>query len=93
MVYMDSVSAVSADGYKYTQRKTPPAMQDFQQSFTFLDTTPCDILVTPHPEVSNLWDRLDKRNAGSANAMIDARRADDCMSSGRRNCNPIEAPR
>jgi hypothetical protein len=24
--------------------------------------------------------------------MIDARRADDCMSSGRRNCNPIEAP-
>ena len=28
-----------------------------------------------------------------ANAMIDARRADDCMSSGRRNCNPIEAPR
>ena len=27
-----------------------------------------------------------------ANAMIDARRADDCMSSGRHNCNPIEAP-
>jgi hypothetical protein len=26
------------------------------------------------------------------NAMLDARRADDCMSSGRRNCNPIEAP-
>ena len=27
-----------------------------------------------------------------ANAMIDARRADDCLSSGRRNCNPIESP-
>jgi hypothetical protein len=27
-----------------------------------------------------------------ANAMIDARRADDCMSSGRRNCTPIETP-
>ena len=27
-----------------------------------------------------------------ANAMIDARRADDCMSSGRRNCSPIEVP-
>jgi hypothetical protein len=27
-----------------------------------------------------------------ANAMIDARKADDCMSSGRRNCSPIEAP-
>ncbi|HWP14675.1 MAG TPA: hypothetical protein VNM46_03545, partial [Xanthobacteraceae bacterium] len=29
-----------------------------------------------------------------ANAMIDARKADECMSSGRRNCNPIQvAPR
>ena len=27
-----------------------------------------------------------------ANAMIDARRADECLSSGRRNCNPIETP-
>ena len=27
-----------------------------------------------------------------ADAMIDARQADDCMSSGRRNCNPIETP-
>jgi hypothetical protein len=25
-----------------------------------------------------------------SNAMIDARRADECISSGRRNCNPIE---
>ena len=25
-----------------------------------------------------------------ANAMVDARRADECMSSGRRNCAPIE---
>ena len=27
-----------------------------------------------------------------ANAMVDARKADDCMSSGRRNCSPIEVP-
>ena len=27
-----------------------------------------------------------------ANAMIDARKADECMSSGRRNCSPIEVP-
>jgi len=26
------------------------------------------------------------------NALLDAREADECMSSGRRNCNPIEAP-
>jgi hypothetical protein len=27
-----------------------------------------------------------------ANAMLDARKADECMSSGRRNCAPIETP-
>lgn len=27
-----------------------------------------------------------------ANAMLDARKADECMSSGRRNCSPIETP-
>jgi hypothetical protein len=27
-----------------------------------------------------------------ANAMVDARKADECLSSGRRNCVPIEAP-
>jgi hypothetical protein len=26
------------------------------------------------------------------NAMVAARRADECLSSGRRNCNPIEVP-
>jgi hypothetical protein len=27
-----------------------------------------------------------------SNALIDARRADECMAQGRRNCAPIEAP-
>ena len=27
-----------------------------------------------------------------ANAMLEARKADECMSSGRRNCAPIEVP-
>jgi hypothetical protein len=26
------------------------------------------------------------------NAMVDARRADECMSSGRRNCTPLDVP-
>jgi len=27
-----------------------------------------------------------------SNAMLDARRADECISAGRRNCSPIEVP-
>jgi len=26
------------------------------------------------------------------NAMLDARNADECLTAGQRNCNPIEAP-
>ena len=26
------------------------------------------------------------------NALVDARKADECLSSGRRNCNPIDVP-
>ena len=26
------------------------------------------------------------------NALVAARKADECMSSGRRNCNPVEVP-
>ena len=28
-----------------------------------------------------------------ANAMLDARRADECITQGRRNCAPIDVPR
>ena len=62
MVYADSISAVSSDGFKYTaSEKYPHAIEDFQRSFAFLDTVRCDILVTPHPEASGLWDRLAAR--------------------------------
>jgi hypothetical protein len=27
-----------------------------------------------------------------ANAMVDAKKADDCLSSGRRNCIPLDVP-
>ena len=27
-----------------------------------------------------------------ANAMVDAKKADDCLSSGRRNCFPLDVP-
>ena len=73
MVYEDSLSPVSADGFKFTKRSSNRGVEDFEKSFTFLESTPCDILITPHPEVSDLWERLDKRNAGATpNPMIGA---------------------
>jgi len=74
VVYADSLTPVSADGFRFTtSRKYPHALGDFEKSFTFLEATPCDILITTHPEVSQLWDRLDARQRGTIpDSMIDS---------------------
>jgi metallo-beta-lactamase class B len=59
LVYADSLTPFSADGFKFTAH--PHELEDFDKSFAFLESTPCDILLTPHPDVSQLWDRLDAR--------------------------------
>ncbi len=71
LVYADSLTPVSADGFLFTRRKEhPDAEDDFERSYAFLDRTPCDILITPHPEVSSLWQRLAQRNS-NPDALID----------------------
>lgn len=71
-VYADSMSAVSADGFKFSDNKTyPQAIDDFKNSVAFLRGVSCDILVTPHPEAVDLWGRLAKRDAGERDALID----------------------
>jgi metallo-beta-lactamase class B len=62
MVYADSVTPVSAEGYKFINN--PTAVAGFDKSFDFLETTPCDILITTHPEASDLWERLQARERG-----------------------------
>ena len=65
LVYADSLAPVAAEGFKFTQsRDYPSALSDFQQSFSFLSAVPCDILLTPHPDASDFWDRVEQRNQG-----------------------------
>jgi metallo-beta-lactamase class B len=72
IVYADSQSAVSADGFSFTRGKSyPSALVDFRHGLEVIESLPCDILLTPHPEVSDLWNRLDRRNHGETLAMID----------------------
>ena len=70
-VYADSQTPVSADGFLFTQSATSGVRQ-FEQSQAVLDRLSCDVLVTPHPEASQLWERVDARNAGSKDALRDA---------------------
>ena len=72
IVYADSLTAVSADGFLFANSKTyPTALRDFERAFTTLSMLPCDILLTPHPEAASLWDRLTRRDRGEADALID----------------------
>jgi len=71
LVYADSLTPVSTDDFLFTRSKEyPHAIADFERSYTFLYNTPCDILITPHPDFSNLWQRLGKRNR-NPNALMD----------------------
>jgi metallo-beta-lactamase class B len=72
IVYADSQTPVSADDFYFTRSKVyPNAIADFEHGFSVLEHLRCDILLTPHPGVSSLWQRVAKRDAGDAGALID----------------------
>jgi metallo-beta-lactamase class B len=62
IVYADSLKPVSAPGFRFTEHAE--LIHGFEKSFTFLETTPCDILLTPHPEASDFWDRVEGHRRG-----------------------------
>ena len=64
-VYADSVTAVSADSYRFSDHRR--YARTFRDSIRKIGRMRCDVLITPHPGASNLYDRL----AGKA-ALIDA---------------------
>jgi metallo-beta-lactamase class B len=59
IVYADSLTAVSADNFRFTDHLQ--LVRGFERSYAFLRSAPCDILLTTHPDASNLWDRLAAR--------------------------------
>lgn len=74
IVYADSLNPISAPGFRFTDsREYPHAINDFEKSFKFFDATPCDILITAHPEFSELFDRHAARDRGvKPDPMVDS---------------------
>lgn len=71
MVYADSLNAVSSDDFRYSaDARYPRAAADLRASIARMRELPCDILVSAHPEGSDFWGRVDRRNAGEADALI-----------------------
>src|SRR6478672_2325472 len=59
-VYADSQTPVSSDDFLFTRSAAyPTALQDFARGFAVLEQLPCDVLLTPHPSASQLWERIE----------------------------------
>jgi metallo-beta-lactamase class B len=70
MVYADSQTPVSADDFLFTRDSS--AIAAFEHGFGVLQSLPCDVLLTPHPDASRVWERVAARDAGKPNALVDA---------------------
>lgn len=55
LVYADSLTPVSDDDYRFSD---PDVLATFRKSIATVSSLPCDILLTPHPDASDLWHRL-----------------------------------
>jgi metallo-beta-lactamase class B len=53
MVYADSLSPVAAPDFRFTASVDyPNAVADFEKSYRALESLPCDMLLTPHPQIA-----------------------------------------
>lgn len=86
VAYADSLSARSENGYRYEQH--PAYVKTFLRSIDAVGSLPCDILISPHPPVSDLFARFEgktplidagacKRYADSARANLEQRLQDE----------------
>lgn len=70
-VFADSQSPISADGFLFTKNQTyPNVISDFERGHQALATLKCDVLITPHPGASDLWERVDAMRRDGVNALV-----------------------
>lgn len=69
IVYADSLSTPD---YKLVNNPAYPGIiADYRHSFATIAALPCDIVLSPHPGMVDFWERVEKRQSGNADALID----------------------
>lgn len=72
MVYADSLNAMAAKGLSFSRNPLyPTARADVERSIARVEALACDVLVSAHPEGSDLWERLAQRAALGSAAFVD----------------------
>lgn len=73
MVYADSLFAYAAKPFRYSGSASyPQARADLERSIGVVAALPCDILISAHPEFSDLWTRLANAAKQGHAAFIDS---------------------
>src|SRR4051812_18907383 len=71
LLYADSQTPVSADDFYFTRSTSyPNAEADFARGRAPLARLGCDVLLTPHPGASSLFERIAARDAGNASSLV-----------------------
>lgn len=68
IVYADSLNAISAPGFHFLADESHPDLTaGFRKSIRTVAALPCDILLTVHPDLAGIPDKLERLQAGAAN--------------------------
>jgi len=72
MVFADSLTAVAAEGRRFSGNPLyPQAQADIERSIALVEALPCDVLVSAHPEFGGLWEKKARQAALGDAAFID----------------------
>jgi metallo-beta-lactamase class B len=72
MVYADSLNAIGAGSFRYSGDPAyPSARSDVERSIATIASLKCDILISAHPEASDLWTRKARHEKLGNAAFID----------------------
>jgi len=67
VVYADSQTPISADGFSF--RTAPRLLEAFRRGHDRLEGIDCQLLITPHPDGSRLWQRV---GPGATEPLLDS---------------------
>ncbi len=72
VIFADSLFGIAAEGRSFSRNpQYPQARADLERSMATIETLPCDVLISAHPEFGGLWERKAQQAALGDAAFID----------------------
>jgi metallo-beta-lactamase class B len=82
VVYVDSLTAVSADTYRFTDH--PEVVAQLRASIDKVENLKCELAIAAHPEVNDLWGRQQRAAKEGAAAYVDTNGCRSIAAAGRK---------